>query len=468
MQSIDTTEGPLVRRSVQLAWPAVLQAFLVNFYAFNDFLFVGFLHDPAATAALSSCFAVLLIHYMLLRIVATGGTTLIAQFTGAKRIEEVAATFRQSLVATAVWSMLVGLVLYTAMDPIVAMNNASEAVGLKIADYLSVIALGTPAFAAMLVVDGTFRARGNTTMPLVLETASLLINTVLNYALVLGNCGFPAMGIGGAALATMISRAIPGLVGLALIFGGILGFEARGRLSAWIPTVKRLRRMISIGVFDSLGGIIYGLVYLVLNRLAGQLGPAAQGGLGAGLRGIEWVAFAFGDGFMVAAVTIVGQNVGANKPERVLRGAWVTAILSAISCQLVGVLFLLIPGPLSGLVTDDPQTLAYATEYVYLIGWFMWAVGFEMALYGAFVGAGKPAVTMMVSGFSNLLRIPLACALVFGPEWIIGGTIWGLTGLGTPPPTQGWFAGLGWCIAITACLKAVFYFAWVTIRKRIG
>ena len=467
MRIIDTTEGPLVRRSVQLAWPAVLQAFLVNFYAFNDFLFVGMLHEAAATAALSSCFAVLIIHYMLLRVVATGGTTLIAQQTGARDIGEVARTFRQSLVATAVWACTVGVALFVGMDHVVALNNAAPSVAPRIADYLDVIALGTPAFAAMLVVDGAFRARGNTTMPLILEGASLVLNTVLNYALVLGNFGFPALGIQGAAIATMVSRAVPGLVGFALIFGGMLGFDPRAALRDWIPERDRLHKMLSIGVFDSLGGIIYGVVYLVLNRIAGQLGPAAQGGLGAGLRGIEWVAFAFGDGFMVAAVTIVGQNVGARRPERVLRGAWVTAILSAASCQLVGLSFLVMPETLCGLVSDDPPTLAYATEYVFLIGWFMWAVGFEMAFYGAFVGAGKPAVTMMVSGLSNFLRIPLACALVFGPEWIVAGTIWGITGLGSAPPEEGWFLGLGWCIAITACFKAVFYFGWVTVRKRL-
>ena len=61
--------------------------------------------------------------------------------------------------------------------------------------------------------------------------------------------------------------------------------------------------MTRIGFFDSMSGAIYGIAYLVLNRMAGEIGPAAQGGLGAGLRGIEWIAFAFSDGFMTAAIT---------------------------------------------------------------------------------------------------------------------------------------------------------------------
>lgn len=463
-RNIDTTKGPLFSSSVRLAWPAVLQAILVNFYAFNDFFFVGLTGDEKSTAALSACFALLIVKYTVVRIIPTGGTTLVAQHTGAGRHEEAAATFRGAFSSGIIWATFVGVLGLVCIQPLVDLNNVTPDVGERIRSYLSVLLMCAPAFALMFVVDGAFRARGNTRVPLALEGVSLVINTFLNWILVLGNLGAPEMGITGAAIATCVSRAIPGLVGIVLIFRGALEFDPVAPLRDWFPTAARLGRMFRIGVFDSLGGILYGAIYLMMNRMAGEIGTAAQGGLGAGLRGIEWIAFAFGDGFMHAAVTIVGQNVGAGKTDRARRGAWLTAGMSAASCQIVGFAFLLFPEALCGLVTDDPATLAYATEYVYIMGFIMWAVGFEMACYGALLGAGRSEVTLAVSGVLNIMRIPIAAWFLFGAGGVVSGTLWAFFGIGTAPEVIGPFAGLAYTIGITACIKAAFYFLYLKFR----
>lgn len=469
VNAIDTTTGPLVTKSLQLAWPAVLQAILINFYAFNDYLFVGMTNDHAATAALSSCFAILIIQYTLTRIIPTGGTTLIAHYTGAKDLDRVARVFRSSMSASLLWGFVVAGVSLAGLDWIVAVNNASPEVSARIADYLWVLLASTPAFALMVVVDGTFRARGNMKVPLTLEVASLVLNTLLNWVLVLGNLGAPALGIEGAAIATAISRLLPGIVGLFLMLRGHLGFEVltNAKALAWIPELELVRRMVRIGFFESMSSALYGVVYIVLNRMAGELGSAAQGGLGAGLRGIEWLGFAFADGFLTASVTVVGQNLGAGKAKRAWHGAWLNAALSALTCQLVGVAFLLFPQELSALVTSDPETLRYATEYVYIIGWVMWAVGFEMAFYGVFTGWGRTEITLLVSGLTNILRIPLAVLLLFGASSFVSGMQWSIFGVGSAPEVVGEFSALAWVIGSTAVLKALIYIVYMARRRSL-
>lgn len=464
---VDTTEGPLLRKSLALAWPAVLQAILVNFYAFNDYFFVAQAADKAATAALSSCFAILIVHFTAVRILPTGGTTLIAQHTGARELSKVGHVFRVSLVASMVFALVAGFIGVAFLDPIVAINNAPANVSARIGEYLRVLFYAAPAFSLMLVVDGVFRARGNTRIPLALELLSLLINTFLNWVLVLGNLGFAARGIEGAAIATALSRALPGLIGLVLMFRGTLGFDPRAPARAWKPTLATVRRMVRIGLFESLSSALYGVVYLILNRMAGQIGPEAQGGLGAGLRGIEWLGFAFGDGFLVATVTIVGQNIGAGQRERAWRGAWMAAIASAVMCQLVGMVFLGFPDALTMLVTDDPLTHTFARTYVWNIGWIMWAVGFEMAFYGAFIGCGRTEITLLVSGFLNIVRIPVAAGLLFGWGDLAGHIAWSVAGIGEAPALTGTFEVLAWTIGGTAVLKAVIYFAWMSVRRQL-
>ncbi|MGM0556428.1 MAG: MATE family efflux transporter [Myxococcota bacterium] len=473
-RNIDTTTGGLFGKSIQLAWPAVLQALLANFYAFNDFFFVGQIDDPAATAALSACFALLVINYTLLNIVPTGSTTLTAQYIGRKAFDGASDIFRQGLSHGLILSVIVGLGGIALMDQLIAVSNVTPTVGARIDDYLSIIYWSTPLFALMLVVVGAFRACGNTRVPLVLELISLVLNVVLNYVLVIGPGALPSYGIEGAAIATAVSRGLPGLVGLWLIFRDELSFspwasDAKSE-RGWRPRWRPFRAMFRIGIFQSLSGFIYGAVYLVLNRMAGEIGPEAQGGLGAGLRGIEWLGFAFGDGFFQASMAVVGQNVGAGKYRRALKGAFINAGLSAVCCQIMGVVFLLFPVELSSVVTDDPATLGYAAEYVGIIGWAMWAVGVEMSLYGALVGAGQTDLTLLVSGGTNLLRVPIAAAALFGVAQLPDAVAWAFAGVGAAPGVTGGFAVIAWTIAGTAVFKAtvfVGYLLWRgTFRER--
>lgn len=464
---VDTTEGPLLRKSFALAWPAVVQAILVNIYAFNDFVFVAQAADSAATAALSSCFAILIIHFTAVKILPTGGTTLIAQATGARRHNEVAQIFRSCLVSSMVWATGAGLLAFALLDPIVAVNNAPADVSLRIADYLRVLFLSAPAFSLMLVVDGVFRARGNTRVPLTLEVLSLLLNTFLNWVLVLGNLGFRAHGIEGAAIATALSRALPGAMGLILMMRGALNFDPRAAFDRWKPGLRLTRQMARIGLFESLSSALYGVVYLIINRMAGEISSEAQGGLGAGLRGIEWLGFAFGDGFLVATITIVGQNIGAGQRERAWRGAWIAAVSSCVLCQSVGFGFVFFPEELCRLVTHDPATLAFAAEYVWVIGWMMWAVGFEMSFYGAFIGCGRTEITLFVSGLLNILRVPVIAALLFGWGNTLTATLWAVFGVGHAPPLIGEFSAIAWTIGGTAILKAVIYIVWMANRRTL-
>ena len=469
--AVDTTRGPLWRRSIQLAIPAVIQAVLVNCYAFNDFLFIGLSGDEAATAALSACFAFVVLANTLVGVVPTGAMSMMAQAFGAGDRARVAQLTRTATVSAAVGSALVGLIALAMMGPIVSAANAAPAVSMRIDEYMSVLCGALVSFGLMRAVTSCFYACGDTRTPLVLEGLSLVVNTLLNWLLVLGPGPLPAMGIEGAAIATVCSRALPALGGLWRIAKGSLGIELRppsmSRHKAWWPVWPDLAQMIRVGFFASVSGALYGLVYLVLNRMAGEIGPAAQGGLGAGLRGIEWIAFAFGDGFLTASVAIVGQNIGAGKLRRALRGAWFNALASAASCQIVGISFLVAPRALSALVTDDPATLEFAARYIEVLGWVMWAVGLEMSMYGALIGAGWTATALVISGLNNLCRIPIAAALVFGLPAIVEGTAWATLGLGqAPAPLPDSFDGLPLAIAVTAVIKAACMIAFFLVRGR--
>lgn len=351
-----------------------------------------------------------------------------------------------------VWAAALSGVGLMLMPWIVDSMNATPMVSARIGQYMGVIFGGLVLFALMRLTTSTFYACGNTRLPLMLEIVSLIVNTALNAVLV------PRYGIEGAAWATLASRAFPGIVGLLLLARGYLGHPVMTRQgSSWRPNRETIGQIAKIGMFESMSGLLYGVVYLMLNRMAGVIGPAAQGGLGAGLRGIEWIAFAFGDGCLKASIATVGQNLGAKLYQRAWKAALINAAMSAVSCQVMGLLFLFFPMELSAIVTDDPQTLHFATWYIRIMGWVMWAIGWEMSLYGAMIGAGRTHMTLLVSGALNVCRVPLAAVLLFGVSGAASGTMWAAFGVGDAPALQGDFSALPMTIAITAVIKASLY-----------
>lgn len=457
-RQVDLTRGHLLKAPMALAGPAVLQSLLANFYGLNDFFFVGQLGVGAMTAALSAGFALSIINNALVKSVAIGATTLMAQQTGRREPAAVRATFIQAVLGAIGVGIVLAGVGWLLVDVLVATANVSEEVHRYARQYFLVLLLGNPFFAVLRVVEGTYRARGNATVPLRLEAAALATNTILTAILVLGWFGLPSFGVAGAAAATVLSLVAPAAVGALRVARGDVGFRVAWR-DFRTPDAGRIGAMLRIGIFGAMSSVIYGVIFLLLNRLAGEIGPAAQGGLGVGLRGIEWAAFAISEGFFVACVTHMGQNLGAGKARRAVRGTWAMVGLSALLVQGVSVAFFLWPEQLAALVAPDEETVAYGARYLWIMSFGMWGVAIEMTLFGALVGAGRTGLAMALGLLANGLRIPFAAWILFGADAWLHGTLWAFTGMMGAPERVGGFDAIALAICLSAIFKAALFSA---------
>lgn len=427
----------------------------MHLYGLNDFFFVGQLGDANATAALSAVFGLAIINHALLLAPGIGATTLMAQQTGRGDHAAVADTWRQSIVGAAVFGTALAGVLWLGLDLLIGLANVTPEVHQHARAYLGWLLVANPLVAVLRVVEGTYRARGNGVVPLQLGVIAVIINGILTALLVPGWWGLPSLGTAGAAIATALSWVVPVAWGWWRVSQGELGFDASP--SRWRHRDRpRLRMILTIGIFGSLSSVLYGLVFLILNRLAGEIGPAAQGGLGIGLRGLEWIAFAISEGFLVACVTHMGQNLGAGKIKRALRGMWWMAGISALIVQTISLSFWFFPEALVSLVSPDEETNAFAVLYLRILFFGMWAVGFEMVLYGAHIGAGLTRQAMVLGLITNGLRIPIASWVLFGEDWLQG-TAWAFFLPVEVPPVVGGFSGIALAICVTAMLKAGVY-----------
>jgi len=457
MREIDITEGILLPKVWQLAYPAVFQAILSNCYSFNDFLFVGHIKDKsesaAATAALSATVGLQIVVFALHNIIPSGSNSYCSQFKGAKDNRNLALIFRAAFYSCLLLSSIISLIAWLSIDYIAALCNSTEDVQNAIKTFLGIILISSPAFGLLLLVDGFFKSIGDTRTPLRLEIASLIINVILNYIFVIKL----DYGIGGSAISTAISRLIPALYGLSLILLNktacknvslslqlnitndlnkyetlpidntndsqvddielvtknrresteLLLLSDNSLYSNFVDITNRSIKMAKIGVFESIASAIYGLVFTSLIRLAGELGEKQQAGLGSGLRGIEWIAFCLSEGFLEAACTSVGQCIGAKLYKRAFDAAMLCCFLSSLCAGIVGIPFIIFSDEISSILTKDKLIIKYCAQYVFINGFVMSLVGFEMASYGCLLGAGMARTICIVNGSMNVLRIPI-------------------------------------------------------------
>ena len=142
---------------------------------------------------------------------------------------------------------------------------------------------------------------------------------------------------------------------------------------------------------------------------------------------MESLSFLVAVAFSVAASTLVGQNLGAKKPERAARCAWWTVGIITAETFVVSVIFISFPRLIAGIFTSDPATLEIAVDYLIILGLSQIFMGIEIVLEGAFSGAGNTVPPMIISGSLSIMRLPLAYLFSLTLGWGINGIWWSLT-----------------------------------------
>jgi putative MATE family efflux protein len=429
--------GNLTAALMHLALPAVGAMLLYAAFGIVDTFWVGRL-GPEAVAAMSASSYFLWSMYALVALVDVGTHAHVARRAGEGRFESMARAGGEGIVLC-VPVAVVAIAFYMAVaGPAFEFMRATGEVLRMAREYLDVILLGLPATLVFMVVGAIFRGSGDTRTPFWLLGASLVLNTALDPLLIFGWGPVPALGLKGAALATVGSQVLGTVPGIVIL--------ARRRMIAFRRPLLSLRSLsiLGIGLPPFLEEFLFCVVYIVLVRLLIPFGISGLAALGVGHR-LESVTYFFVMGFSTAAAALVGQCLGAGKPERASRGAWLATAISSAFALGITALFFLLPGPLIAAFIPDPDTVASGTIYLRIVAISQVAMAVEVTLFGAFEGAGDTIPPMIVSATLTIARIPLAYLLAVG--W----------GMGAP--------GIYWAISITTVLKGILMVAWFLVGR---
>ena len=278
--------------------------------------------------------------------------------------------------------------------------------------YLQIRALEVPLAMFSAVVWGFLVGRGDSRTPMFLAWTQVLTNILLDWLLVPGNLGFPAWGVSGAAVATVLANAAVALLSAWILWRP--DSHARfGTRQARLAGMGELRDVLRVGLPMGIGDFIDVASFTAFFALIGRLGTEV---LAANNIALQFMSLSFTMGIAVAQASssLVAQSLGANKPQQASRVGYRATLLGMILMGLVGLGYFIAPGFLMGVFSNDPQVIAAGVAILQLVAIYQVADAATIVLGGSLNGAGDTTYTMLTRLVCAWgLFLPLAYVLAF-------------------------------------------------------
>jgi putative MATE family efflux protein len=417
----DITEGGLVRPMFELAWPIVVIQLLQVAYNLADTFWLGRL-SADAVGAMSVAFPLIFFLLSVAGGFTAAGAILVAQYTGAKSEGSAGKVAGQTLGFVTVLALVLSISGYFLTDSMLALLPSQSATADQViplaAEYMRVFFLGLPALFGFFVFTALMRGYGNTRMPMRIMFVSVALNVVVDPLLIFGFApvGIPALGIEGAALATILSRGVASVLGVYVLFLSPTGPDVKlHHLRLELETVWEIVRL---GVPTALEQSMSALAMITLTAMVVTFAPPVVSAYGLGNRLISLV-FLPAMGLGRATNTMVGQNLGAEKENRAERAVKVAAAAGAGVMFLVAIVAAAVPERIVGVfmatgTADAAETIRYGAEYLRVRSVEFAFIGVLQVLLGAYRGAGNTKTAMAFSFVALWIgRVPTVYYLAF-------------------------------------------------------
>ena len=380
----DFTEGAIGRAVVLLAIPMVLEMVMESLFAVVDMFFVSRLGaDSVAAVGLTE--SVLSLVYAIAMGLSMGVTAVVARRIGEKNPEAASHAAAQGIVLGGCIALALGLTGFTLAPRLLGVMGASPAVIATGATYTRVILGGEVTVVLLFVLNAAFRGAGDPSIAMRVLWIANGLNMILSPCLIFGVGPFPRLGVTGAAVATTIGRG----VGALLAFSAMVrpGGRLRVRMAQFIPDHRLMKQMISLGASASLQFLVGTASWIGLTRLLATFGSEAVAGYTVALRVVIFAILpAFG--LSNAAATMVGQGLGAKKPERAEAAVWTACRYNFYFLGALGAAFVIAAPSIAGLFGHDPVMTRYAVHCLRILAAGFPLYAFGMVLTQAFNGAG--------------------------------------------------------------------------------
>lgn len=447
IKNVNLTEGKIRTALVKLALPIMGTSFIQMAYNLTDIIWLGRLSTDAVAAAGAAGYF-LWLGSALVMIAQVGVGVYVAQLYGKGDLEEAKNYIDNGLQLNLLIAVSYSLFLYIFRHQIIGFFAIEDAHVVKMAvEYLTIISAGITFHFLNPVYSAILNSTGNSITPFKINTIGLVANIVIDPLLILGFGPIPALGVKGAALATILAQFF---VTIIFLYTGkkydTIYSHAKIRKK---PDLQIVKNIVMVGFPPCAQVGIHASISIIVTRILSTFGPVAiaVSNIGSQIESITWMT---AEGFSSAISAFVGQNYGAGKIKRIKEG-----FIKGI--QIVGgigifatILLIFAAEPLFTIFTpDDPLAIKEGIVYLRILGLSQFLMAIEIGTTGAFNGLGKTIYPTANGIILNLIRIPSALVL---------------------SKTALALSGVWWAITISSNLKGLvlfilFYFYWKGFEK---
>jgi len=415
--SADFTRIPIGRAVVLLAVPMVLEMCMESVFAVADIFFVGHLRLTDAISTVGFTESLMTIIYAIAIGLSVGAAATVARRTGERDADGAARAAVQSIIMGLAVGAVVGVVGVVFAPRLLRMMGADEGVVSTGTSFARVMIGASGGVTLLFMINAVFRGAGDAAIAMRVLWIANAINITLGPCLIFGLGPFPRLGVTGAAIGTSIGR----WTGVAIQMYCLTRRD--GRITIRWPHLRLdrhvMRGILSISGTATFQNFVGTASYMSLVRIISAFGSAAIAGNTIGIR-VFLFALLPSWGISNAAVTLVGQNLGAGHPDRAEESAWKICIYNTICLVSIGVIFVLFAPLIVSAFTSDAEVASHAIHCLRIVSAGFLFYGYGMALTAAFNGAGDTRTPTLINVVSLwLLEVPLAWVLAnplgFGP-----------------------------------------------------
>ncbi len=414
----DYTAGKLSRAILLLSIPSVLEMVMESVFVVVDIYFVSRLGaDAVATVGITE--SIVTIIYAIAIGLGVATTSLVSRRIGEKNPDSASVTAFQAILTGFTVSVLIGIPGALYAERLLDMMGASKPIIESMSGYTKIMLGGNIVIMMLFIINAIFRSSGDAAVAMKMLWIGNIINIFLDPCFIFGLGPFPEMGVTGAAIATTIGRGTAVMVQFYLLFFG----KKRIQLSIKHLGVdlKIMVKLIRLS-FGSIGQNLIGTTsWIALVRIISIFGSEVVAGYTIAIRIIGFTLMPSW-GISNAASTLVGQNLGAKKPERAERSVWITGWVNMILLGVIGLFLFLFPEPIIRLFIDNENVIKSGILGLRIISIGFIAYGLGMVLVNSFNGAGDTSTPLKINIFAFwIVEIPLAWLLAIKAGFNEGG-----------------------------------------------
>lgn len=388
-----------------LSVPMVLEMIMESVFAIVDIFFVSRLGSDAI-AAVGLTESMMTLVYAIAVGFSAGTTALISRRIGEKNPGAAAKAAGQSMIAGLLVSSLLAIPGIFYSYELLKLMGASDSLALQNHGFTRIMFAGNAVIMMLFIINAAFRSAGDAALSMRVLLIANGINLVMDPLLIFGFGPIPAFGIEGAAIATTTGRGIAVAFQLYVLFRGRMRIKLK--LVHLIPDFRLMASVIKL----SIGGILQNLIatasWIVMVRIISVFGSTAVAGYTIGIRIIIFSLLPSW-GVSNAAATLVGQNLGAGRPDRAQRAAWITGFANMSLLGLISILFISFPGFFIRMFIQDEEVIRAGITCLQIVSSGFLFYAFGMVMTQSLNGAGDTYTPTLLNFICFwLIEIPLA------------------------------------------------------------